>query len=476
MQTVSAGLASPRTSTSRRLPFAVYASILIALLAASSAPTPLYPHYQAQWQLSALDITVVFSAYALALLIALLTTGTLSDHVGRRPVLLGALALQVASMALFATAGGLTTLIVARVLQGVATGVATSAAGAALLDLEDPARPGRPALANSIAPVTGMAVGVLAATLMVRFAPVPTITVYAALTAVFAAQAIALVSTSETVRRRPGALRSTRPHLAMPPAAAHTLLLHGAGVVAVWALGGFYSSLGPGFTRLISPGGPEYAGGLVFFTLTAVAAPTVYFTRGMRADVSALLGSCAVIPAAALTLGALHLAGPVLLFAGAALAGFGFGAVSQGAVRAAVDSVPAREKGGTLASYYVLSYLAMSLPAIGAGALTAGFGLRATALAYAGCVAVLAIVAVATLAAPRRGWRRTPSPHARSDPAASNYASAHPTHPLQTSPSSRPVTGKESHHVRLIADARVHPFVDGGRPHRATHRRSGPAR
>ncbi|MFD3622781.1 MFS transporter [Streptomyces sp. NPDC058676] len=291
MQSVPAGLAPSCTSPSGRLPFALHASILIALLAASSAPTPLYPHYQAQWQLSALDITVVFSAYALALLIALLTTGTLSDHVGRRPVLLGALAVQVASMALFATAGGPTTLIGARVLQGIATGAATSASGAALLDLEDPARPGRPALANSIAPVTGMAAGVLAATLMVRFAPVPTITVYAALIAVFAAQAIALASTSETVRRRPGALRSTRPHPALPSAAAHTLLLNGA------------------------------------------------------------------------------------------------------------------------------------------GALTAGFGLRAAALAYAGCVAVLATVAVATLTAPLRSRRRTPSEHAHSRPATSNYTSASPETP-----------------------------------------------
>ncbi len=93
---------------------------------------------------------------------------------------------------------------------------------------------------------------------MVRFAPVPTITVYAALIAVFAAQAIALVSTSETARRRPGALRSTRPHLALPwRPAAQALLLNGAGVVAVWALGGFYSSLGPGFTRLVSPADPH---------------------------------------------------------------------------------------------------------------------------------------------------------------------------------------------------------------------------
>ncbi|MFI9103300.1 MFS transporter [Streptomyces fildesensis] len=423
MQSVSAGLASPRTSISGRLSFVLHASILIALLAASSAPTPLYSRYQAQWQLSALDITVVFSAYALALLIALLTTGTLSDHVGRRPVLMGALAVQIASMALFATAGGLSTLIGARVLQGLATGAATSAAGAALLDLESPARPGRSALANSIAPVSGMAVGVMGATVLVHFAPAPTVTVYMVLVALFAAQTAALVWTSETVRPRPGGLRSMRPHLALPPAAAHALLLNGAGVVAIWALGGFYSSLGPAFARLISPEGPESAGGMVFFTLTAVAALTVYFTRRMRADVSALLGSCAVIPAAGLSLGALFLGSLFLLFTGAALAGFGFGAVSQGALRTVLGSVPAGEKGGTLASYYVLSYLAMSLPAIGAGALTAGFGLRTAALAYAGCVAVLAGIAVAALSATLRGQRRTRPHSTHLGPAAMNTAS-----------------------------------------------------
>ncbi|MFI6582754.1 MFS transporter [Embleya sp. NPDC050493] len=422
MQSVSAGLVSPRTPTSGRLPFVLHASILITLLAASSAPTPLYSRYQAQWRLSALDITVVFGAYALALLIALLTTGSLSDHIGRRPVLMGALAVQVASMALFATAGGLTTLIGARVLQGIATGAATGAAGAALLDLENSARPGRSALANSIAPVTGMAAGVLGATLLVRFAPDPTITVYVALIALFVAQAAALAWTSETAHPRPGALRSMRPRPALPPAAAHALLLNGAGVVAVWALGGFYSSLGPAFTRLVSPGGPESAGGMVFFTLTAVAAPTVYFTRRMRADVSALLGSCAVIPAVGLSLGALYLADPVPLFAGAALAGFGFGAVSQGALRAVIGSVPAHRKGGALASHHALAYLAMSLPAIGAGALAASFGLRTAALAYAGCVAVLAGIAVTALSGPLRGRRTPPGRPSHHGPMVKNTA------------------------------------------------------
>ncbi|MFE4449323.1 MFS transporter [Streptomyces sp. NPDC056796] len=424
MQSTFASLAPPRTSPSGRSPFVLHASILIALLAASSAPTPLYSRYQDQWLLSALDITVIFSAYAVALLVALLTAGTLSDHVGRRPVLIGALALQIASMALFATAGGLSTLIGARVLQGLATGAATSAAGAALFDLESPARPGSPALTNSIAPVAGMAAGVTGATLLVHFAPGPTTTVYVVLMALFATQAAALARTPETVSPRPGALRSLRPQPALPPAARRSLQLHGAGVIAVWALGGFYSPLGPAFTRLVSPEGPAYTDGLVFFTLTSVAALTVYLTRRTPARDSALLGSSAVILAAALSIGALLLGSPLLLFAGAALAGLGFGAVSQGALRAVVSSVPPHEKSGTLASYYVLSYLAMSLPAIGAGALAADLGLRAAALSYAGCVAVLAAVAVLLLSRPPQGARAAPSSPHRPRPTGPGTSSA----------------------------------------------------
>ncbi|MGY4979148.1 MFS transporter [Streptomyces sp. 900105755] len=112
--------AHPRTAN-RAASFVLNASVLAALLAASSAPTPLYPRYQDAWHLSALAITVVFSAYALALLLALLTTGALSDHLGRRPVLVGALAVEAASMVLLVSADGAGALTAARVLQGAAT-------------------------------------------------------------------------------------------------------------------------------------------------------------------------------------------------------------------------------------------------------------------------------------------------------------------------------------------------------------------
>ncbi|MGW4233366.1 MFS transporter [Streptomyces sp. NPDC004980] len=401
MTTATAGASRHRRAVSGRGVFVLDASILVALLAASSAPTPLYPAYQEQWNLSALTVTLVFSAYALALLGALLVTGRLSDHVGRRPVLVGALALEAIAMALFAGADGVVPLVSARIVQGLATGMATSAAGAALLDLDPAGRRGA-ALANSVSPVLGMAVGVLTATALVRFAPHPMVTVYVLLAAVFLAQAAAVARTPETARRRAGALRSLLPRLALPTTARRVLLVAGPGIIAVWALGGFYSSLGPALTHTLAPQAPQATGGLLFFALTASAAAATWLSRPALPTTAAALGCCLLVPASGLSLLALHTHSLTALFAGSALAGFGFGAVSQGVLRLVLHSPAPHLRGGVLASYYVLSYLSMSLPAIAAGILTDSLDLQVTARLYASSVAVLAIVAAGALWTRRR--------------------------------------------------------------------------
>ncbi|MFE3830857.1 MFS transporter [Streptomyces sp. NPDC059092] len=393
-----------QATRTRTASFALNVSILVALLAASSAPTPLYPLYQDQWGLSALAVTVVFSAYALALLLALLTTGALSDHLGRRPVLAGALLMAAASMVLLASADGAGSLTIARVLQGVATGAATSAAGAALLDLENPRRPGRSALANSVTPVAGMATGVIVSTLLARFAPAPT--VYVLLAALFLAQAIAATFTTETAHRHAGALRSLRPRVSVPPPARRALLAAGAAIGTVWALGGFYSSLGPALVHLVAPDAPQAARGMVFFALSATAALTVWALRRRPPRATAIGGCLSVLPAAALTLSGLHGAGLPAVYGGAVLAGIAFGAVSQGALRMLLASLDERDRAATLAAYYILSYLSMSLPAVAAGAATQHYGLGTTSHAYAITAALLALAALAALTASRRGAAR----------------------------------------------------------------------
>ncbi|MFJ5294401.1 MFS transporter [Streptomyces sp. NPDC088348] len=133
------------------------ASITVSFLAASSAPTPVYALYAARWHFSPITTTVVLGVYAVVVLTALLVLGRVSGHLGRRPVLLAALALQVIAMVVFSTAGGVGALVTGRVLQGIATGGALGALGAAMLDIDRE----RGTRANAVAPGLGSGVGAL---------------------------------------------------------------------------------------------------------------------------------------------------------------------------------------------------------------------------------------------------------------------------------------------------------------------------
>ncbi|AXJ09728.1 MFS transporter [Arthrobacter sp. PM3] len=112
-----------------RAAFWLHAALLTVFIGASSAPSPLYEFYAREWGLGPAAVTVVFAVYAVAVLVTLLIVGSLADHVGTRPVLLGAVGLQVAAMMTFAFAPGPEVLIAARALQGIATGAAMGAAG-----------------------------------------------------------------------------------------------------------------------------------------------------------------------------------------------------------------------------------------------------------------------------------------------------------------------------------------------------------
>ncbi len=367
------------------------ASIVLFFLAASSAPTPLYAVYQADWGFSPITTTIVFGVYALAVLATLLTVGSLSDHIGRRPVLLTALAVQVVAMVVFATAGGVPALLMARVLQGLSTGAAIGAVGAGMLDLSKV----RGTTANAVAPVLGTAVGALASGLLVQYLPIPTHLVYLVLLVVFLAQAIGVTMMGETAASKPGALASLRVGFALPPAIRGPFLIAAPVLVAVWALAGFYGSLGPSLVRVVTASNSLVLGGLALFVLAGSGAVTVLLLRSAVPRTMMIFGTLALLVGVGVTLLGVNHNSTAALFLGTAVAGVGFGASFQGAIRTVIPLAETHERSGVLSLLYVVSYLAMGLPAVLAGFLVvhAG-GVLQTAREYGGAVMALAALAL----------------------------------------------------------------------------------
>lgn len=372
--------------------FPVHASLTVSFLAGSSLPTPLYPLYQAAWGFTPITVTVVFGLYALAVLAALLVAGRLADHLGRKPVLLAAIAAQIVAMALFATAHGVGALLLARLIQGLAAGTALGAIGAALLDLHRE----RGTIANAIAPIMGTALGALTSGIMVHYLPAPLQLSYACMAVVLLLQGAAIAWLPESVTARSGAWRSLRPHARVPPAAAPAMLAAAPVLIAIWAIAGLYASLGPALVKRVFGADPSLYGGMALFILSTSGALAVLALR--RAGSATLLraGAASVGAGAALLLLSLWTGQGVLYCLATILTGMGFGAGFQGAIRTIVAPVAPHERAAVLSVVYVVSYLSMGLPAVLAGcAVVAGCGLLDTAYAFGAVVMLLAGLALA---------------------------------------------------------------------------------
>ena len=368
----------------------VLASLIVALLASSAAPTPLYAIYQARWHFTPITTTVVFGVYAMAVLAALLTLGKLSDHVGRRPVLLTAIAVHAGSLIIFATATGVPALLAARVVQGVSTGAALGAIGAAMLDMDRELG----TFANAVAPGMGSASGAIVSALAVRFLPDPTHLIYLALIGVLVLQAAAIGLMRETVSRAPGALASLRPEITLPRALRAPVLTAVPVLFAVWALAGLYGALGPALVHALTGSGNVVLGALSLFVLAASAVAATIVLRRAAARTVMLTGIAALVTGVAVTILAVSLGSAAVFFAGSVIAGVGFGSGFQGGIRLVVPLAAPHERAGVVSLLYVVSYLGLGVPAVLAGfGVVHGGGLIDTARYYG-----VAVIALATLA------------------------------------------------------------------------------
>ncbi|MDR6815237.1 MFS family permease [Neorhizobium sp. 2083] len=381
--------ASSSPSARRMTAYSFLGAVLIS--ATSSAPTPLYHLYQELFHLSPAMITLIFGSYSFALLAALLTVGGLSDYLGRRPLILLALIFNAAALIVFMVAESGTTLLIGRIVQGFATGIAFPTFGATILDTDK--RTG--SILNSVTAFLGLMIGTLAAGTLVAFAPEPTHLIYALLFLVTLAGIVVLAFMPETITGRPGALAAMRPHISVPQRARATLLKVTPVNVAGWSLGGFYLSLMPTLVAVATGITSPFVGGTVVATLMLSATASVFIFRTWTPQRVLFTGTTALMIGVLITLSGVHLQAVGLLFLGTAVAGLGFGSIFSNILKIVLPLAESHERAGLFAAFLVESYLAFSIPAIIAGLAAPALGLSTAAYFYGAVIIVLALISIA---------------------------------------------------------------------------------
>ncbi|WP_231566442.1 MFS transporter [Litchfieldella xinjiangensis] len=383
---------SPRQA----LAFIGAAFAFLTTMLGTTLPTPLYPLYQAAFGFSQLTITVIFAAYAVGVIAALLLFGRWSDQLGRRPLLLAGLAAAMLSNLVFLQADGLAALLAGRVLSGISAGIFTGTATVAVVELAPARARGLAPLMATAANMGGLGLGPVVAGLLAHSMPAPLLLPYGLHLALAGLAMLAIWLAPETVTRahRP---RLHVQRLSVPPAVRPVFLPAAVAGFAGFAVLGFFTATAPAFmadvlgqSDLLSIG--LIAGSPFFLSIFG------QLTQGRLPEAHRLPIGCAVLlVGVGLVGGGIGLASLPLFLSGALVAGFGQGIALRAGLGSVVAASPADQRGEVTSTFFVVGYVALSIPVVGTGLMSRVIGLKATGEGFAALVALLVIVALLLL-------------------------------------------------------------------------------
>jgi predicted MFS family arabinose efflux permease len=379
-----------RRTLTPRVAYAHVAAVIGLALFASGTPSPLYGTYRELWGFSPVVLTLIYATYAFGVLAALLLAGRLSDEIGRRPVLVTALATLMATSVLFMLADSTVWLFVARGIQGLATGLALGAASAALLDLHPKRNPSAVGLTNGVVSAGGMGLGVLVSAFLVQLAPAPRVLPYVVLFVLFAIAFAGALLMPEPVEAA-GRPRLTPQRPSIPPVVRRPFFLAALAVISSWSIGGLFISLGPALAAQLLHTDNHLVTGLGVFALAGSGAVAQLAFGRTAPWAGTAVGSLALATGmVAIVIGA-STETTALYWLGAIVGGGGFGVAFLGGLRALSAAIPPQHRAEVMSAFYVVAYLAISLPAILAGVLVTPLGLESTFEIFGSVIAALAL-------------------------------------------------------------------------------------
>ncbi|MEU8467311.1 MFS transporter [Streptomyces sp. NPDC029006] len=366
------------------------------LMAFGTAPTPLWPLYEARDHFGATTVTVAYASMVVGAAAAFLGLGHLSDRLGRRRIIVPALLVGIVASVVLIVWRDLPGLIAGRILNGVGLGLMASTY---LHDLHHEARPERagsvlPGIVATAANLGGLASGPLVAGAAAEWLPTPLITTQAIFTLAMAVCLALVLSTPETVDLElPAAQPPSR--FVLRPGGRRTFGAAGALGASAFAILGLISSLGASVLHGTLHTDSHLVVGLAAFLMFGSAAASQLVLG--RLPLPRVLTVGAVVFPVGLVLCAVALYHPALwlYLVAVSLSGAGSGLLFKGGVERAGSVAEPASRAGVLAVFFVVAYLGMGLPSVLFSIALRHFAVQTAMIGFATVLSCGAVVSVA---------------------------------------------------------------------------------
>ena len=315
------------------------------------------------------------------------------------PVLLAGAAFALASSVIFLFADDITLLLVGRLLSGLSAGVFTGTATAAVVEAAPESQRQRAAVAATIANVGGLGLGPVLAGVLVQYAPRP-LQLSFAVHAVLVLLAVGAILLSPETSGRTGRIGLQR--LVVPAEVRQVFATAATAAFAGFAVMGLFTAVAPSFVSGVIGIDNHAVAGAVACSVFVASALTQLFAGRLPARRAIAIG-CAILVVGMVSLAAaLFFASLPGLIVAAAIAGVGQGISFSRGLAAIAERTPADRRAEVSSTYFVVSYVAISLPVLGEGLAAQYLGLRTAGVSFALAIAVLSAVCLAAVVVQER--------------------------------------------------------------------------
>jgi MFS family permease len=376
----------PETLTKSWLAFGLLAYAFAAIMVGTTLPTPMYALYAQQMHFAVLTTTVIYATYAGGVLFALLAFGRWSDAIGRRPVLLAGVAFALASAAVFLVADTVPVLLVARVFSGLSAGIFTGTATAAVIEAAPEKWRTRAAAVATVANMGGLGIGPLLAGLLVQYASAPLRLSFVVHIVLALLAGVAVLVVPETSQRA-GGIGAQR--LSVPAEVRAVFVVASLAAFAGFAVTGLFAAVAPSFVSQVIGIDDHAVAGLIAGSIFFASAVAQIAARNVNPQRAVAIGCAVLVAGMALLAVALQLSSLIGLIAAAVVAGIGQGISFSRGLAAVSELTPPDRRAEVSSTYFVVAYVAISLPVVGEGVAAQHWGLQTAGVTFAIAVAIL---------------------------------------------------------------------------------------
>jgi MFS family permease len=379
---------SPSATARRRSGFWPVAFAFLIVMAFATLPSPLYGLYRTRDHLSAFTVTVIYAIFAGGTIAALLSVRFIAARVGRRGVMLIAVATMMVSAGLLAAWKALPGLLVGRLITGVAVGLVAGTAITYLIELrvrDDPhASPIRARNIGTAVNVGALGIGPLIAGCLAQWVRLPLTVPYLLFVALGAIALVGVASAPETGTRAPAASAQSR---ASGSARSVRILAPGAAAtLAAFSANGLFAGLSGLFLATTFHHSSHALSGATLFLVFSSGVVSQLATTGLPASRVLVLGAISMLIGLALLVISVRLSTPslALFLVGGALIGAGAGAVFKGTTGLVLEATAPENRLAMTSDLLIALFVGLSIPVIGAGvALNQGASSADTVLGFA---------------------------------------------------------------------------------------------